>query len=485
MAMGSWNKLSYHRRLFLWLIGYSLLLVGCFTTFQYFREKEFKIAEINSQLQLINTYILTELDRGTDASAIDLDEFQPFEGIRLSVISDDGEVVYDNTLDSLASRRNHLGREEIREAMLYATGYTVRRHSESTGETYFYSAKRGEHGYIVRTAVPYTLSLNSLLQADYGFLWSMGTIAVVMCVLGYFATRRLGVNIMRLSKFAENVEKGARITDTEPFPHDELGEISSHIVRLYARLQQANADKNAEHRAAQHEQLEKERIKKQLTNNINHELKTPVASIQVCVETLMAHNELDENQRNVFLQRCLANTGRLRRLLDDVALITRMDDGGAAIVKEPVDLQTIIADVVAEREPMARSKGMTIINEVDRPINMQGNISLLESVFNNLIDNAIAYSGGTCVRISANYNDDRGFVLTLADDGSGIPEEHLPRIFERFYRIDKGRSRKAGGTGLGLAIVKNAVAIHGGTIAATNLHDGGLLFTIRFPNTSA
>lgn len=103
----------------------------------------------------------------------------------------------------------------------------------------------------------------------------MGFISIVMCILGYFATRRVGLHIMRLNKFAENVENGTKISDTEPFPNDELGAISNHIVRLYAKLQQAYSDRDAEHRAALHEQFEKERIKKQLTNNINHELKTP------------------------------------------------------------------------------------------------------------------------------------------------------------------------------------------------------------------
>lgn len=481
--MASWNRLSYHRRLFLWLLGYSLLLVGCFVIFQYHREKEFKIDEVNSQLQLINTYILTELEEGVSPADIDLDEFRLFDDIRVSVISEQGDVIYDNTLDSM-KRSNHRDRQEIQQALRYGSGFAVRRHSESTGGYYFYSAKKGDGNLMVRTAVPYSVSLSSLLQADYGFLWIMGTITIVMCILGYIATRRVGLHIRRLSRFAENVENGAIISDTEPFPHDELGDISNNIVRLYAKLQQANADRDSEHRAALYQQQEKERIKKQLTNNINHELKTPVASIQLCVETLMARKNLPEDKREQILQRCLANADRLRRLLTDVSLITRMDDGGCAIIKENLDLGEIIRNVVSEKEDIAASKGILLEDDIPCGLEIHGNEALLESIFNNLIDNAIAYSGGSEVRISLVSDDAERIVLTVADDGNGVPECHIPRLFERFYRIDKGRSRAAGGTGLGLSIVKNAVAFHGGTITVENRPDGGLLFRITLSRRS-
>ena len=320
-----------------------------------------------------------------------------------------------------------------------------------------------------------------MLQADYHFLWVMGIVSIVMCVLGYFATRRVGLHIMRLNKFASDVENGTTISDTEPFPNDELGSISNHIVRLYAKLQQAYAERDNEHNAALHEQLEKERIKKQLTNNINHELKTPVASIRVCIETLLAQKKLSEEKREMFLQRCLANTDRLQRLLSDVSLITRMDDGSECIVKEPINLAKIIDDVVDDRQLIAKQKGMVIENCVTRNIAMSGNASLMETVFNNLIDNAVAYSGGTIIRIEMQYLDDKKVVLSLCDNGCGVPNEHLSRIFERFYRIDKGRSRAAGGTGLGLSIVKNAVMLHGGSITAENRNTGGLLFNITLP----
>lgn len=473
--MASWIKISYPHRLFLWLLAYSVLLVGCFIAFQSHREKQFKAEEMNSRMQMINTYILNEMHRGSDVGDISLDDFAPLKNLRVSVIDGDGRIVYDNTLDSLPGG-NHLDREEISSAVSHGSGYTVRRHSQSTGGYYFYSATRDPGGLIVRTAVPYSVTLVSSLEADYTFLWIMGIIAIVMCVLGYFATRRVGKHLTRLNRFAENVERGETISDTEPFPDDEFGSISNHIVYLYARLQKALADRDAEHRAAMREQTEKERIKKQLTNNINHELKTPVASIRLCLETIISHPGLTDEQRLTFLQRSLANTDRLQRLLGDVALITRMDDGSSSIVREPVDVADIIANSVEERRLLARSKGIDIICNVSGQIPANGNGPLLEAIFNNLIDNAIAYSGGTVVNITLESADESGLSFSVSDNGSGIPDEHLPHIFERFYRIDKGRSRTAGGTGLGLSIVKNAVSFHGGTITARNSASGGLVF---------
>jgi len=476
--MVSWNKfrLNYPRRLFLWLLCYSLLLVGSFVVFQYHREKEFKYGELNARLQGINSEILSEMGRG-DSVPVSIPDFPD---LRVSIITPDGKVIYDNSFDSNLAD-NHLNRREIIQARREGEGYTLRRHSESTGETYFYSATRGHGGYIVRSAVPYSVTLSELLGADMGFIWIMGGITLIMCVLGYFATRRLGLHILRLNNFAERAERGERVYDSAPFPEDELGSISNHIVKLYADLQQAIADRDREHQSALHEQREKERIKKQLTNNINHELKTPIASIQVCLEILLAHDDLDPSKRREFMERCMANAERLKKLLTDVSQITRMDDAPQSISKERLDLTAIIEDTVGECEPMAASRHMTIDNNIASPLPVTGNRSMLASVFRNLIDNAMAYSGGDTITLRFAGRSAGKFTITVSDNGAGVPPEHLPHIFERFYRVDKGRSRAAGGTGLGLSIVKNAIHLHGGTITVTNLRSGGLAFTITLP----
>ncbi len=470
--MASWSKPTYHRRLFLWLLTYSWLMVLCFAAFQYHRERRFKAEELNCRLQAVNESLLAATD-GTD-SIPPTYALPPIEGLRVSIIDLQGRVVYDNSLDSLPSK-NHLEREEVADAVAHGSGYTIRRHSASTGRTYFYSARRGATR-IVRTAVPYSVSLRVLLRADYGFLWFMIGVTSAMSLLGYFATRRVGLHITRLNRFAEKAERGERIFDTEPFPHDELGEISGHIVRLYARLQQTVADRDREHRLALHQEQEKIRIKKQLTNNISHELKTPVAAMRACLETLMAHKDLAAEKREEFIARCYADSERLTNLLADVSLITRMDDGSSAIAKTEIDLREIIAEVCDEFRPEAMNRGIDIRNDVSSPLPMTGNASLLASVFRNLIGNALAYSGGSRIDIRLLAEDDDTVTLSVADDGCGVAEEHLPRLFERFYRVDKGRSRRAGGTGLGLSIVRNAVTWHDGDIAVKNRRGGGLLF---------
>lgn len=473
--------LTYPQRLFLWLLSYSLLLVGCVVVFQYHREKEFKAVELDCRLQLINTYILTELEDGVRMEDINLAEFRSYPDLRVSLLTPDGKVLYDNTFDPLQTD-SHLDRAEILSALKTGSGYTTRRHSRTTGETYFYSATYDGEGPIVRTAVPYSLTLIEVLRADFSFIWVMAGVTLIMCILGFFATRRVGLHISRLSRFALSVENGERISDTEPFPHDELGDISNQIVRLYARLQQANADRDREHQAAMHEQQEKERIKKQLTNNINHELKTPVAAIQVCLETLLAHNDMDAAKRTEFLNRCMANAERLRSLLTDVSLLTRMDDGGSAISKEKVDLTTIISDVVADSAPQIEAAGITLNVTTEGAMPIYGNRGLLESIFNNLISNSVAYSGCSEITIESHIStDSKAAYIIFADNGCGVADEHLPHLFERFYRVDKGRSRAIGGTGLGLSIVRNAVLSHGGSITLSRRAGGGLMFAISIP----
>ncbi len=460
---GSKIRFSFHSRVLLLVLTMSWLLVGTFMVFQYRREKAFKEQLLDCELQMHNRRILDDISRGVSIDSIIGHIGSPLDNLRISLIDNAGNVIFDNNDSTPFPSGDHNSRPEVIEARKSGIGHSVSRYSVSDNCSYFYSAMRGDDGIVIRSAAPYTHSLQEVLKADSSILWIMIAFAIVLSLASYVESHKISLSIRRLNLFAEKAEKGERIYNDEAFPHDELGSIASHIVRLYIQ-------RDEQHREALRQEKDKIRLKKQLTNNINHELKTPVASILVCLELLRDHPEmLSEEKKRELNDRIFANAQRLNSLLKDVAAITRMDEGEEMIEKAPVDLVELVNDVVAE-ERLRTSMNIT----VDMPqLKINGNRQLLESIFRNLIDNAISYSGGSEIVIKA---DNEGN-FTVSDNGCGVPDEHLPHIFERFYRIDKGRSRAAGGTGLGLSIVRNAVGIHGSDISVTN--DGGLQFRFR------
>lgn len=477
-------KLSFHRRLFVMLIAFSWSIILCFIGFQYLREKQYKSDYLSLQLQLYNRHLLEAVEQDGEPHEAYIDTHQkPFDNLRISIITLSGKVVYDNMLP-VDSLDNHRMRPEVADALKKGSGYHIGRQSTSDGLEYFYSATRGK-GLIARTAIPYSASLRELLQADWTFLGVMISISLGMSVLAYFVTRRLGKNMERLNRFAAKAEKGEAFDEEEPFPNDELGSISNHIVRLYGQWQQTIKDRDLAHEAALREEKEKIRIKRQLSNNINHELKTPVASIGVCLETLLSGISLTEEKRQELIERCYAHNERLRRLLNEVSLITRMEDGSALISKEKVVINDMLEEIVDELEIMSEDGGMRLHTDFHEEVVIEGNLSLIGSIFRNLTENAIAYSEGKNIFISLIKNNETECCIRFEDDGVGVEEKQLPRLFERFYRVDKGRSRQKGGTGLGLSIVKHAVLFHGGFIVASNRPGGGLRFDFSLRKQSS
>lgn len=455
-------------------LAFSWTIILCFIGFQYFREKQYKSEYLNAQLQVYNINLLKAVEDGISYEEYIKTNEHPFEELRTTAITFSGDVVYDNMLQ-LDSLNNHRMRPEVSGALKKGSAYNIARQSTSDGREYFYSATKGEK-LIIRTAIPYSDSLREVLRADWTFLGIMIAISFAMSILAYFATRRLGKSIERLNRFAAKAEKGESFDEGEMFPNDELGSISSHIVQLYAQWQQTIKDRDIAHEAAMREEQEKIRIKRQLTNNINHELKTPVASIQVCLETLLSGMKLSEEKRQELIERCYTHNERLRKLLGDVSLITRMEDGSQLIGKEPVVINNIINEIADELEIMPKEEQFSLHTDFNEQVVIDGNIPLIVSIFRNLTENAIAYSGGKNIYISLIENNEQLCQIRFEDDGCGVEEKQLTRLFERFYRIDKGRSRQMGGTGLGLAIVKHAVQFHGGTITVTNRPGGGLRF---------
>lgn len=580
------HVLSFSRKLFLSVVTLFLVFSACFMAFQYHREKEYKIEVLNTRLQDYNDRLHDYLcDTATPDVGL-LDRYvkeHAMPELRVTLIRDDGTVMFDNLQQDLRHFENHRNRREIKEAMTYGSGYSINRASESLGGEFFYSARfYPDAGYIIRSALPYDVSLISHLEADVHYVWFTLLVSLALMFLFYRFTHKLGMSITRLQQFALKADRNEPIDTDMPgsFPKNELGEISQHIIQIYKRLHKAKEDLYIEreklitHLRISHEGLgvfthrkkeilvnnlftqyvnfisdknlasteevfsvpelkpvanfitkslqggptdgeerrmslnidkngrifaieciifqddsfeisindvtqeeEQARIKKQLTQNIAHELKTPVSSIQGYLETIINNPELPRERMMGFLERSYAQSNRLTHLLRDISALTRMEEAPGMMETETVNLCTIMQNILNEVNMDLEEKQIEARNLLPKELTVQGNASLLYSVFRNLTDNAIAYAGtGITITVRCFREDHRFYYFSFSDTGTGVAPEHLSRLFERFYRVDKGRSRKLGGTGLGLAIVKNAIILHGGNIFAKNNPHGGLEF---------
>jgi len=590
MTKFSYRILPFSQRLFLSVIFLFLGYAVCFMLFQYKREKAYKIELLNTQLQNYNNQLCDFL---ADHHGVNSDSMQSYvtthmmPNLRVTLIEPSGKVVYDNTNANWKSFANHSSRKEVQDALMYGSGYSISRQSESIqGEEYFYSARYyPPYRIIIRSALPYNLSLAEHLQADSGYLWFALIICLVLIFIFYRFTRKLGKSITKLQQFAMKADRNEPIDMDilQTFPKNELGEISQHIIKIYKRLHRAKEalyierEKLISHLQTSHEGLgvftkerqeilvnnlftqyinnisdrnlrssneifdipelqpiieflnrnegnfskeekryamqlnknarsftleciifqdmsfeisinditqeeEQAHLKRQLTQNIAHELKTPVSSIQGYLETIISNPNIPQENVRVFLERSYAQSNRLTFLLRDISVLTRMDEAPELVEKEQVNLSKIVENILNEVALGLEEKHITVVNKLPSEVILTGSSSLLYSIFRNLTDNAIAYAGNDIqITINCFREDEKFYYFSFSDTGVGVPEEHLNRLFERFYRVDKGRSRKLGGTGLGLAIVKNAVLFHGGTIFAKNMPKGGLefVFTLK------
>lgn len=468
---------SFQRNLLISIGGVFLLFAVCFSVYQYQREKEYKIDILHSRLQMYNYEMVQTVGKDSMSCSRLFRDYvihHQMEGLRVSVIDKEGRVILDSYDTDVEALGNHLQRTEIQQALREGSGYDIKRMSQSTHETYFYSATRfGD--MIVRAAVPYSAELTRSLQADNTFIYYAGVLTLLLGIVLYYITHRISRHIGYLREFAVKAEEGEELDHEleRRLPDDELGDISHTIILLYWKLR--------------HSEEEKVRIKRQLTQNAAHELKTPAASIHGYLESIIDNPDMPNDKKQHFLERCYAQSERMNKLLLDMSVLTKLDEiddssSNAQHEYRQVDVLQIITNVIDDTDLQLQEKGIELKLQLPQNIEVQGDSSLLYSIFRNLIDNTISYAyGATRLIIACQEIEIEGrhfYEFNVSDNGQGVEAQHREHLFERFYRVDKGRSRKLGGTGLGLAIVKNAVAAHGGQATALSTPGGGL--TIRF-----
>jgi two-component system, OmpR family, phosphate regulon sensor histidine kinase PhoR len=584
------ERKSFRKKVFIYFISVFIVFIVAVLLFQLQREKSYKVNQLENSLEntteIIHNYIehyrLMEENNLLRADTLKYLFGDP--NLRITIVTRDGRVLYDNFVHDLAAVENHLQRPEIQKALYTGSGSNIR-FSNTTGQDFYYFAKYYD-GYFVRSAVVYDIQIENLLKAERYFIIFIVLIFLFIWLLIDFFTRRLAVSITKLKDFAIKAGRNEPIDTQIDFPGNELGEIGSQIVKIYRKLRKTRIDLEMEKErffnhmnvlnegisffspkkekilanshfiqyisvishtstvSAEHiftipefrkinnflenylnsdtefpknelpqieytiskneryfkllcivfadksfeilitdiTRPEKRRLlKQQLTSNIAHELKTPLASIKGYLETIMNNPKIDAEKQKYFISRAHSQTDRLNLLLNDISLLNNIEDGGELFEIKPVVVKNIVRDVLENLESRLSEKNMKCKLYIDEEVVVMGNDSLLSSVFQNLIENSVNYAGENVTIEIKNYLEDKKYhYFTYSDNGIGIPEEHLQRIFERFYRIDSGRTRETGGTGLGLSIVKNAIQLHKGKITVRNKPEGGIefLFTL-------
>ncbi|MDE6287934.1 MAG: HAMP domain-containing histidine kinase [Muribaculaceae bacterium] len=469
------KQIKYQWRLFLPLVAIIWIVIIAMGVWMYRTERNLKVENLRNQVALISARIIHAYENNIDPEYFfNFVEYyyiadKRFDDIRIT-------TYYNGRLD------RHVGEPIMRtDASRFEEGTTKLSDGETDTErnraNLFYDVTKSQDNRLhIYTMLPFDSEVLEATKASTSLYILLIALALGGTALAWIMSRRLGRNIRNLRDFAERASSDPDFVPNLKFSKDELGDISRHIVSFYNQRNAAIIKIKREHNIAYHALEDKTRLKRELTNNITHEVKTPVAVVKGYLDTIIQHPEMDSESRQHFLRKVSEHVDRLTQLLNDLSSITRLEYGSQMITTEPVNFHEIVFQCVCDFETSGLLHDMTFNYDVPTYCKVIGNETLLTAMITNLTKNAVAYSKGTECNLILTDKDDQFYHFAFYDNGVGVKPESLPHLFDRFFREDNGRSRKKGGTGLGLSIVQSTVEALGGTISAENRSGGGLIF---------
>lgn len=486
---------SMQWRLFLPLTLLLWSIIGCLMYYMVRREKQVKRDNIELQLKNVNSTIIRAYIDGKNLQEmvdfIDIyNNNTVLDALRISVYDYKNKPIASTKIPVLIEDGIDHNIDPKVEELLEPNGIdevTQVRPGFYDHEVLMINSMTSNDGMIqVHSGTPYNMIINRALGYD-PMIWIIITvIALVTTGIAFYLCSLVSRSVYTLRDFATMASEG-KIDNIEQmkFPHNEIGEVSRQIVRIYLAKDKALERSKHEHEVAMRAVSERELVKRQMSNNINHELKTPVGIIKGYLDTINSDPDMPESLRRSFLEKAQAHADRLTQLLKDVSSITRLEDGSQQVELTDFDFHDLVYSMANDLEVSHINGSLEFNYNVPFDCMVRGNYTLITNALMNLVRNSANYSKGTRIDLDLVKETETHYVFEFKDDGTGVGEEHIPRLFDRFYRVDEGRARKSGGTGLGLPIVKSTFTAIGGDVVISNVDPHGLCFTFSIPKAGS
>ena len=412
-----------------------------FTLYKYFEQQIF--TTLKSESALVEDYVLNQ-------------QFDKLKNLdtknRITVIDESGNVFFDNIFEP-STLKNHSDRKDFTLAMQNGS-VTLSRLSETKAKKYLYYAKKLPDGNVLRLAC----SQHSVWTLIYGMGWIFAVLFLIAVIVSAVSARIASKRI---------VEPLNRIDLENPDEKSVYEELKPFIKRIIRENE---------------EKSQREKMRQEFSANVSHELKTPLTSILGFAE-LLKDGISDEKTVQDFSTTIYDETTRMIKLVSDIIKLSRLDEKSIELEKEEVSLKEVALDALDSLKTVASKKDIKVEITGEDGVIFAVRPVIYEMVY-NLIENGIKYNkAGGHVKVNVSTSDDdndSNICLTVKDNGIGIPKNQINRIFERFYRVDKSRSKKTGGTGLGLSIVKHAAKYHNASVSVDSEEGMGSVFTVTF-----
>ena len=446
------------------LLNSVIFYIACSTVLQ-------ETSAENMLLTLRTVDSLLDYQKELDNLLSQMNSMSEENGSRITVIRTDGTVQLDSSRQDVETMENHLRRPEVEEALRSGFGFASRR-SDTLDQYMLYAAYYSEKGQVIlRLSAPYS-GLREFLPMLLPAAWLSFAAALLA---SFLTTGHFVATVTRpLREIASEMEKlngNGELFHFEPCEYPEINIIGSTTLAMSSNVRESL------------KQLDNQRkIREEFFSNASHELKTPITSIQGYAELLENGIIKDEAMRQDFIKRIHKEASRMTSLINDILMISRLESREARLTYGEVNLAEVVRETVEGLKPLTAQKQVYIHQDCQKAV-IWADEKQMKELIGNLIGNAVKYNrqgGQVWIGIREEKEESR-IRIEVKDNGVGIPKGSLPRIFERFYRVEKGRSKKEGGTGLGLSIVKHIVTYYKGTIEVTSQVDFGTQFTVLLP----